>query len=144
MCIKQDYIEKMLEEAMRVLAIMLKATNINKAEIEDIHIQLKDMYKDYLKKHYTFFYSEDSSIIIESIIQENNNKDSLKLLELLSDLLFTDAKLQNDLSLKNELFAKTLDIIAYIEKNTDTYSLARIEKNENIKKHIFLLKLEQQ
>jgi hypothetical protein len=141
MTYKKDYIERLIEQAMDFIRKALGFEDLNKEEIEDVKIQLKDMYTEYFKKHYTFFYEENSSSIIESINRENSNKDSLKLIELLSEILFADAKLQKDTYIYKPLLEKSLDMLIYVEDKSDAYSVIRTRRIETLKQHLHLCSL---
>ena len=139
MLYKQDFIERMIEQAFIVLKTICGKTNPKKEEIEDIQIHLKDLYKNYFNKHYTFFYNENIETIINSIQKEHNSKDSLKLFELLADILFTDAKHQNDKFLQKQLTAKAYGLLNYIENNSDTYSINRNNKVIELREYLLYL-----
>ena len=72
--------------------------------------------------------SQNIETIINTIKEEHNYKNSLKLFELLADILFTDAKHQNDKFLQKQLTAKAYNLLNYIENNSDTYSTNRNNK----------------
>lgn len=139
MLYKQDFIERMIEQAFIVLKTICGKTNPKKEEIEDIQIHLKDLYKNYFNKHYTFFYNENIETIINSIKEEHNPRDSLKLFELLADILFTDAKHQNDKFLQKQLTAKAYNLLNYIENNSDTYSINRNNKVTELREYLLYL-----
>jgi hypothetical protein len=139
MLYKQDFIERIIEQGVIVLRTLCGMDNPKNEEVEDIQIQLKDLYKNYFNKHYTFFYNENIETIINSIKEEHNSKDSLKLFELLADFLFTDAKHQNDKFLQKQLTAKAYDLLNYIENNSDTYSINRNNKVTELREYLLYL-----
>lgn len=139
MLYKQDFIERIIEQGFIVLRTLCGMDNHKNEEVEDIQIQLKDLYKNYFNKHYTFFYNENIETIINSIQEEHNFKDSLKLFELLADILFTDAKHQNDKFLQKQLTAKAYGLLNYIENNSDTYSINRNNKVIELREYLLYL-----
>lgn len=139
MLYKQDFIERIIEQGFIVLRTLCGMDNHKNEEVEDIQIQLKDLYKNYFNKHYTFFYNENIETIINSIQEEHNSKDSLKLFELLADILFTDAKHQNDKFLQKQLTAKAYGLLNYIENNSDTYSINRNNKVIELREYLLYL-----
>lgn len=133
---KNDFIEKMIEQAFEVLRKLLDVENPKKEEIEDMQIQLKDMYKNLLKKNCTYFYNEPIPLIVEAINKEYTKREFLSILEFLSELYFCDGRLQEDKNLKNMLFTKSLFLFNCLDKHSETYSLTRNNRIIEINKEI--------
>jgi len=126
-----DYILRLIEDAARFLAGILSAQKIGKQ-------------KDALEMIYTAYQSvfaidknEIETKSIQDIILhfQENNKNSMPLIELFSDFLQEEANVTNSLS----LYQKSFELLSYIDQNDkETFSLSRknkLEKLSEILKH---------
>jgi len=124
---ERDYIKRLIQQLFDSIRKLLE--NPKEDNIEDIQIQYKDLYDKFLGHNYSFYYNEDIEIIIESF---SSQKDSIGRIEMLAELLYNDASLQKDISIKNNLFTKSLALYKYIDENSDTYSIERVKRIDTL------------
>jgi len=124
---ERDYIKRLIQQLFDSIRKLLE--NPKEDNIENIQIQYKDLYDKFLGHNYSFYYNEDIEIIIESF---SSQKDSIGRIEMLAELLYNDASLQKDISIKNNLFTKSLALYKYIDENSDTYSIERVKRIDTL------------
>jgi len=122
---------------MRILqqfynALHKLVNNIDEEKIEDIHVHLKGLYPEYLKKDDTFFYENDISTILH-FLGEGKSKDSIAKITLLSELIYNDAILSSNPTFKKDLLSKALGLLLFINDNGKTFSAERYSRIEQIR-----------
>lgn len=134
--LRKDYIMRMLEQFFKVLAKLIK--NENNLEIEDIEIQLAELYDTYFKNDFNFFHDSDTDRIIE-FLKSDNSGDDLYKVEMLAELIYQDACLQQENEQRKSLLIKSLNLLEYLDKESKTFSMERFNKMEFIKNEVSLL-----
>ena len=114
---------------MRILqqfynALHKPVNNIDEEKIEYIHVQLKGLYPEYLKRDDSFFYENDISTILH-FLGEGKSNDSIAKITLLSELIYNDAILNSSPTLKKNLLSKALELLLFINDNGKTFSAER-------------------
>lgn len=114
---------------MRILqqfynALHKLVNNIDEEKIEYIHVQLKGLYPEYLKRDDSFFYENDISTILH-FLGEGKSNDSIAKITLLSELIYNDAILNSSPTLKKNLLSKALELLLFINDNGKTFSAER-------------------
>ena len=114
---------------MRILqqfynALHKLVNNIDEEKIEYIHVQLKGLYPEYLKRDDSFFYENDISTILH-FLGEGKSNDSIAKITLLSELIYNDAILNSSPTLKKNLLSTALDLLLFINDNGKTFSAER-------------------
>jgi len=122
---------------MRILqqfydALHKLVNNIEAEKIEDVQQQLKGMYLDYLKKDSSFFYENDVNTIIQ-FLGDGKDKDSIAKINMLAELLYNDAILNQYSETKQKNLSKTLELLRFIKSKDKTFSAERDSKIEQIK-----------
>jgi len=125
---------------MRILqqfydALHKLVNNIEAEKIEDVQQQLKGMYLDYLKKDSFFFYENDTNTILK-FLGDGKDKDSIAKINMLAELLYNDAMLNQDSEIKPKLLSKALAISLFIKSIDKTYSADRDNRIKQIKESL--------
>ena len=128
--LERDYIMRILQQFYNALHKLVN--NIDEEKIEDIHVQLKVLYPEYLKKDNTFFYENDISTILH-FLGEGKSKDSIAKITLLSELIYNDAILSSNPTFKKDLLSKALGLLLFINDNGKTFSAERYSRIEQIR-----------
>ena len=132
---QKDYILRMVEMLADMLAIILGL--IKKGEYKLASVRLERIYYDMLKQDASFFRTIPEEQLISKLIEEHNFTNGH--LEILALLLNTDAELklaQRDVSVSIEYSRKALLLFDFIDKESKTYSVERINKIASIKGRI--------
>jgi len=82
-----------------------------------------------LGNNFEFFFEEDIDIIIDSF--GSTEKDILKKINMLIELLNLDLQIQVNQLKRNKIIAKNIELLEYFLSHTDEYS---IELNNLLKK----------
>jgi len=128
--LQRDYIMRILQQFYDALHKLVN--NIEAEKIEDVQQQLKGMYLDYLKKDSSFFYENDVNTIIQ-FLGDGKDKDSIAKINMLAELLYNDAILNQYSETKQKNLSKTLELLRFIKSKDKTFSAERDSKIEQIK-----------
>ncbi len=120
--LERDYIMRILQQFYNALHKLVN--NIDEEKIEYIHVQLKGLYPEYLKRDDSFFYENDISTILH-FLGEGKSNDSIAKITLLSELIYNDAILNSSPTLKKNLLSKALELLLFINDNGKTFSAER-------------------
>jgi len=134
--IRKDYIMKIIEQFFDVLKKLIK--NEENQDIEDIRVQLNELYNTYFKKNYKYFYDSDFEEIVD-FLNSDNSGDNLYKTEMLAELIYQDTCLKQDVDLRKSLLSKSFRLFEYLDKEGKTFSLERYKKMQVIKKEVSLL-----
>lgn len=110
---------------------------IRKGEFETASQQLGNLYYDVLKEDATYFRNLPQKDITTRLLQDHNYTNGH--LEILAELFNAEAELcqaKGDNKGCMEYSYKSLAIFEFIDSETRTYSLLRINKMESIRKRI--------
>lgn len=126
---KKDYLLRLIEEAVKLLA---KAMNlINESDLENAEKQIAKTYK-ILRAN-----PEWQKLPIAEMIKAMENADfDEHRMEVMADLLKVESdfkKADNDSSQSHELLIKSLAIYEYLDKTSTTYSFERVAKIDALK-----------
>lgn len=131
--IEKDYIMKLMQQFFKDLE-KLVSNQREKGDIQNIQVQLCDLYKDYFKKDESFFYNESYLTIIEYL--ESKDCNVIDHMEMLAELLYHDALIKQNSDLKRNLLVKSLELFKYLNENSKTFSLERNQKIDFIYSYI--------
>lgn len=120
--LQRDYIMRILQQFYDALHKLVN--NIEAEKIEDVQLQFNGMYLNYLKKDSSFFYEKDISTILQ-FLGEGEDKDSLAKINMLTELLYNDALLNQNPEMKQNLLSKTLELLMLIKSKDKTFSAER-------------------
>ncbi len=136
---QKDYILRMIE----MLGDMIRAILglIKKGDYDLASQKISKIYYDMLKKDAVFFHNLPKEGMITELLKEHNYTNGH--LEILAELFNVEANLSAELgkiSESLEYSEKSLILFEFIDHEQKTYSEERINKMQEIKKRIDLLK----
>lgn len=130
--LSRDYILRILQEFSEALELLLKKKKRNEAEFD---AEIQSMYRAYFNHPAQHYYALQAESILEELSHEYESKEIFTRIDMISELIYQDA-----LSKQNEenrfLLAKSLYLIEYLDKNSDTFSFQRRNRIEEIKREI--------
>jgi len=132
---ERDYIKRIIQQLFDSIHKLLE--NPKEDNIEDIQIQYKDLYDKFLGHNFSYYYNESIETILDFF---SSQEDSLEKIEMLCELLYNDALLQKDISIQNNLFAKSLALYKYIDEHSNTYSVERFKRINKINQNLLLIR----
>ncbi len=121
--VQQDYILRILQQFLEVLSKLIN--NDSNENSESIQLKIGEMYTTYFNKSMKEFQALDSIEIIE-FIRKNNY--SIQQIEMLSELIYATACVEENVALHNRLYVNSLVLFIYTNKITGTFSMTRHEK----------------
>jgi hypothetical protein len=135
---QRDYILRMIEMIGQLIAAILG--KIRKGEYETASQQISNLYYDVLKEDASFFRNLGEKDMTKNILKKHNYSNDH--LEVLAELFNVEAELnlaRGDKRATMEFSRKSLILFDFVDSETKTYSLERINKMESIKKRIDML-----
>lgn len=126
---QKDYILKLIEQAAKLIQqiLTLNKDGKQKEALEIINISYQSVFgltKDEI--------IEQTAAKITTKFQ-NNSKNSLQLLELLSDFLYQEALMSENKDIQIKLLKKSYDLIKYVDENDfENFSFIRKNKKESL------------
>jgi hypothetical protein len=114
---EKDYLMRLIQTLMD--AINRIVNSINKDDIEGAKIQLSDSFR-LLGNQKEYFYNTEYEELIEFFKLEEGNY--LKRVEFLAELIYLDAKIEEDKILKYEKFEKSKKLFEYYSEFSKEYS----------------------
>jgi hypothetical protein len=132
---QRDYILRMIEMIGQLIAAIMG--KIRKGEYETASRQLSNLYYDVLKEDASFFRNLDEKDMTKNLLKLHNYTNDH--LEILAELFNVEAELnlaRGDKKATLEFSRKSLILFDFVDSETRTYSLERINKMESIRKRI--------
>jgi len=125
---------KQLFDALNELILQRK-----EGGVEEIQIQLNGFYEKYLGRDSSFFYSSSVQSIIDVLVDGRDiQKGGLVRVEMLAELLYRDAGLKQDAKLRQNLSAKVLSLLEYLQANSNTFSVDRAAKIAELREWLLI------
>ncbi|HLP73604.1 MAG TPA: hypothetical protein VK155_11935 [Bacteroidales bacterium] len=131
----RDYILRMIEMVGQLIAAILG--KIKKGEYNAAEDLLSNLYYDVLKEDAAYFRNIPEEKLTGELLEKHNYTNGH--LEILAELFNTEAILsqaQGDKKSGLVYSGKALILFEFIDSETKTYSLERINKMESIRKRI--------
>ena len=135
---QRDYILRMIEMIGQLIAAIIG--KIRKGEYETASQQLGNLYYDVMKEDASYFRNLDEKDMTKNLLKLHNYTNDH--LEILAELFNVEAELsmaRGDKTSSIVFSRKSLILFDFIDAETRTYSLERINKMESIKKRIDIL-----
>lgn len=135
---QRDYILRMIEMIGQLIAAIMG--KIRKGEYETASQQLGNLYHDVLREDASYFRNLDENDMTKNLLKLHNYTNDH--LEILAELFNVEAELslaRGDKKSSIEFSRKSLILFDFIDSETRTYSLERINKMESIRKRIDIL-----
>lgn len=130
--IRRDYIMKLIQQLSESLFLLSKDETLDEIERQN---RLQEYYKDYLGTDIEFLESNNVEIIILSL-RERYGDELLLRVEMLSDIMYVDATSVNEAIENRKLLLQTLHLLSYVDDMSDTYSLVRQGKIDEIRRRL--------
>ena len=122
---EKDYIMRLIQQFFETLELIIKGGGKN------IQEKINDIYIAYIGKEKEFFQEQNYEHILD-FIEEYPNQEKIFRVEMLAELLFQDAILQSNISVKINLLRKSYNLLLILDKQSKTFSLERQTKMDNI------------
>ena len=127
--IQQDYFIRVIREFFAALARALE-----KKEIEGRSKAIHEVYEQYLGS-YEFYQNATPEESIEHILQHYPEEQRYQRLEMLAELYYAEAEWRA-YPINTTLLERALQLFEMIDRNSDTFSLARADKIKDIQNRI--------
>ena len=127
--IQQDYFIRIIREFFEALSRALE-----KKEMEGRSKAIQDMYQQYLGS-YEFYQNATTEEAIEQIMLLYPEEQRYQRMEMLAELYYAEAEWRA-YPINTTLLERALQLFELIDRNSDTFSLARAEKIKDIQNRI--------
>ena len=128
--LKRDYILKLIEQLTDAIFLLLNKKDID----EDLRkYQLENFYKDYIGNASEYYLTSSLDDISKFIETRYGGEEVLYRIEMLSEIMYQDGMLESDPLKKEIKLLKDLSLLEYLDENSNTYSIVRQGKIEEIK-----------
>ena len=133
--IESDYIMRMLQMFFDAIA---KVLNRNVPgivpDIPELQKSFNEMYHQFFKKSPDHYYGIEKEEILNEIENEGcSDKDAYAKIQMLSELLYQDAIIKNNLHERFALLEKALYLLEYLDLKSRTFSWDRGGRINDIK-----------
>ena len=115
------------------LFLLLKKQDIDENEKKS---QLNDFYNNYVRGTQNFYINTPVKDIITYIEQEYGKEEVIYRIEMLTEIMYQDSMLEEDLNTKKSKMEQNLALLNYLEENSNTYSMVRVGKIDELKKFL--------
>ncbi|MDQ1772470.1 hypothetical protein GQR60_18065 [Labilibaculum sp. A4] len=132
---QKDFIMRMLEMIADLIALLLGL--IKKGDLSQAHKLLENAYRDFLKEDASFFRNLPKEKLTEDLLTKHNYTNSH--LKILSELFFAEAELniaKGDKVNGLNYYEKSLLLLEFTEKDSNTFSLSNDSKIRSLKEKI--------
>ena len=127
--IQQDYFIRIIREFFEALARALE-----KKEMEGRSKAIQDMYQQYLGS-YEYYQNATAEEAIDHIATVYPEEQRYQRMEMLAELYYAEAEWRA-YPINTTLLERALQLFEVIDRNSDTFSLARADKIKDIRNRI--------
>lgn len=120
---------KLIQQMMDSLFLLLNKKDIDDAQRQ---IELEKFYKDYLGETRDFYTKSSLEDTISYLKEKYGDEDLFFRLQMLSEIMYQDGMLESEERTKELKLLKTLPLLDYLEEYSNTYSLVRVGKIEEL------------
>lgn len=131
--LQRDYIMKLIQQMIDSLFLLLNKQDIDENERKS---QLNDFYNNYVRGTQNFYINTPVKDIITYIEQEYGKEEVIYRIEMLTEIMYQDSMLEEDLNTKKSKMEQNLALLNYLEENSSTYSMVRVGKIDELKKFL--------
>lgn len=131
--LQRDYIMKLIQQMIDSLFLLLNKQDIDENERKS---QLNDFYNNYVRGTQNFYINTPVKDIITYIEQEYGKEEVIYRIEMLTEIMYQDSMLEEDLNTKKSKMEQNLALLNYLEENSNTYSMVRVGKIDGLKKFL--------
>lgn len=107
----------------------------HKKEGPELQLQIQSIYRAYFNHPHTFYYTQDAEYILNDLGQNYGEEELLTRIDMLSELIYQDALLK-ETEEQRYLLRKSLYLLKYLDKHSDTFSFERRGKISEIEKKV--------
>lgn len=129
--LQRDYIMRLLQDFAEALEKLVEERY--KKEGPELQLQIQSIYRAYFNHPHTFYYTQDAEYILNDLGQNYGGEELLTRIDMLSELIYQDALLKETEEQKY-LLRKSLYLLKYLDKHSDTFSFERRGKISEIEK----------
>lgn len=131
--LQRDYIMRLLQDFTEALEKLVEERH--KKEGPELQLQIQGIYRAYFNHPHTFYYTQDAEYILNDLGQNYGEKELLTRIDMLSELIYQDALLK-ETEEQRYLLRKSLYLLKYLDKHSDTFSFERRGKISEIEKKV--------
>lgn len=131
--LERDYIMRLIRQFMEALEKLMNENANAKAKGTNLQMEFDAMYRTYLHQPSSFFYEQDITSVLAYLQSAYPGKELLPRIEMLSDLLYSDALYKSTTKEKEHLSTKALYFLQYLDERSDTFSFDRRDKIYRLK-----------
>lgn len=124
---------KLIQQMIDSLFLLLNKQDIDENERKS---QLNDFYNNYVRGTQNFYINTPVKDIITYIEQEYGKEEVIYRIEMLTEIMYQDSMLEEDLNTKKSKMEQNLALLNYLEENSNTYSMIRVGKIDELKKFL--------
>lgn len=128
--LRRDFIMKLIQQLMDSLFLLLNEKGMD----DDMRkAQLEKFYGDYVGQTQAFYLNASIEEISSFLDEKYGDEELIYRMEMLSEIMYQDGMLEKDTNKKNAKLLKTLSLLDYLDEYSNTYSVVRVGKIEEIK-----------
>lgn len=128
--LRRDFIMKLIQQLMDSLFLLLNEKGLD----DDMRkAQLEKFYGDYVGQTQTFYLNASIEEISGFLDEKYGDEEVIYRMEMLSEIMYQDGMLEKDIEVRNAKLLKTLSLLDYLNEYSNTYSVVREGKIEEIK-----------
>lgn len=131
--LQRDYIMRLLQDFTEALEKLVEERH--KKEGPELQLQIQGIYRAYFNHPHTFYYTQDAEYILNDLGQNYGEEELLTRIDMLSELIYQDALLK-ETEEQRYLLRKSLYLLKYLDKHSDTFSFERRGKISEIEKKV--------
>ncbi|BAR48379.1 hypothetical protein TFKS16_1274 [Tannerella forsythia KS16] len=121
--IEQDYILKILQEFFEAIAkVVRRSDEDDEAATADMQARYNAIYEQFFRCPAHHFYEIEKEDLLNDLWTENSEQKALAKMRMLSELLYRDALIKKEGSLRYDLLEKALLLLEFLQQNSKTYS----------------------
>jgi len=139
MTYQKDFVLRMIEMVSDLILGILGL--IKKGDLQKAEESLDRLYYDFLKEDSAVFLTMDTENLTEKLLKDHNYNNGH--LEILAELFNVEAELELAKGNKKaclDFSKKSLKIFEFLDNEQKTYSFVKLEKMNNLRKRIDMLK----
>jgi len=132
--VERDYLMRMLQDFFSMIAKLVRL-KVEEPDKNNIQERFYEVYRQFFRKPADYFYALEKENIPDALTRENMSEaEHFAIVQMLSELLYQDGLIKNDIVEKISLLEKSLYLLKYLESNSKTYSWDREQKMNDIHK----------
>lgn len=128
--LRRDYIMKLIQQLMDSLFLLLNTKDMD----DDLRREeLDKFYKNYIGETVHFYQNSSIADIVAFVEDKYGKEEVLYRIEMLSEIMYHDSMLELNIDEQRKKLTKALSVFDYLEENSNTYSIVRAGKIDELK-----------